>query len=390
MATPRSAARRSLWVALGVALLAHGLALGWLSVLLQPPSLLQEVVQPMYTRSLQAEAPPTPTDPPAVQAVNPTSNRPTAVLRPAQPATKNKAKTAKAPRPANTASAPTEVVPQPDGDAQAAAEQQTPDAATAEPTVPLADAAATAAQAVASAPDTMAAASAPLAPATSPVAAASDVEAAFLQTWPGDTRLTYKLSGNYRGELHGDAQVLWQREGTRYQAVVQMDLGLLMSSRFTSQGAITEHGLHPEVYEEQVRQRRRGVRIGEDVRLNSGERVPRPNAVQDAASQFVELGHRFATGQLKLAPGGQINFWLARPGGVDEWTYDVVGEETLQLPRLGAVQAVHLKPRPLAKPRGSIVAEIWFAPSLQYLPVRIRITQGPDTYIDLLADKIDQ
>ena len=129
---------------------------------------------------------------------------------------------------------------------------------------------------------------------------------------------------------------------------------------------------------------------GEDVRLNNGDRVPRPNAVQDAASQFVELGHRFATGQLKLAPGGQVNFWLARPGGVDEWTYDVVGEEALQLPRLGTVQAVHLKPRPLAKPRGSIVAEIWFAPSLQYLPVRIRISQGADAYVDLLVDTIDQ
>ena len=226
--------------------------------------------------------------------------------------------------------------------------------------------------------------------ASAPASAASDAEPAFVQTWPGDTRLRYKLSGNYRGELHGNAQVLWQREGTRYQAAVQIDLGLLLSLRFTSQGEITERGLAPEVYEEQVRQRRRGVRIGDGVRLNNGQTVPRPEGVQDTASQFVELSHRFATDPAALKAGSEIRLWLARPGGVDEWTYDVMGEDTLHLPRLGAVPAFHLKPRPLDKPRGPVSAEIWIAPTLQYLPVRIRMTQGPDTYMDLMVETIEQ
>ena len=122
----------------------------------------------------------------------------------------------------------------------------------------------------------------------------------------------------------------------------------------------------------------------------TGDRIARPEAVQDTASQFVELGHRFSTGQVKLVPGAQVNFSMARPGGIDEWTYDVIGEETLHLPRLGPVPTLHLKPRPLSKPRGPISAEIWYAPSLQYLPVRIRITQGNDNYIDLMVDTIEQ
>ena len=236
-------------------------------------------------------------------------------------------------------------------------------------------------------------------PAAEPVAAASAAPAAsapsagdapFLASWPSDTRLTYKLGGNYRGELHGSARVLWQREGTRYHTAVEMSAGLLASLSFTSQGDITEGGLRPEVYEEHVRGRRRGVRLGEDVRLNNGDRIARPEAVQDTASQFVELGHRFSTGQVKLVPGAQVNFSMARPGGIDEWTYDVIGEETLHLPRLGPVPTLHLKPRPLSKPRGPISAEIWYAPSLQYLPVRIRITQGNDNYIDLMVDTIEQ
>ena len=173
------------------------------------------------------------------------------------------------------------------------------------------------------------------APASAPVAAAPP---AFLASWPGDTRLSYKLGGNYRGELHGDARVLWQRDGTRYHTAVELNAGLLVSLSFTSQGEITAEGLVPEVYEETLRGRRRGVRIGADVRLNDGTRVARPAAVQDTASQFVELGHRFSTGAVRLEPGAQVRFSMARPGGVDDWTYDVVGEEVLHLPRLGAVQ----------------------------------------------------
>lgn len=239
------------------------------------------------------------------------------------------------------------------------------------------------------------AASASAAPAAPAAAWAQDPASApapgWLDSWPRDTRLRYSLSGNYRGELHGSAEVLWQREGSRYQAIVQLDVGLLLNSRFTSQGLITAQGLRPEVYEEQVRQRRRGVRLdGDSVQLHKGERVPRPPDVQDTASQFVELGHRFATGQITLAPGKHIDFWLARPNHVQAWTYDVIAEETLHLPRLGPVQAFHLKPRPLERPGGSVSAEIWFAPSLQYLPVRIRLSQGEDTHMDLIVQTVEQ
>jgi hypothetical protein len=54
------------------------------------------------------------------------------------------------------------------------------------------------------------------------------------------------------------------------------------------------------------------------------------------------------------------------------------------------VQAFHLTPRPQASPRGSMVAEMWFAPSLQYLPVRIKLTLDKDAHLDLKVQKIEQ
>ena len=376
---------RALAVTTVLVLLLHALALALLSSLLRPPSLLKTMATPFYTRSIAPEVPAVVAAAPAPMEIKP--NRPTALIRPARAATKNKARTTS--KPSQGATEATDVAPE--------SATEPPGVTAQAPDTPASAASPAVANDQTTAAAVAEASAAP--PAAEPVAAASAAPAAsapsagdapFLASWPSDTRLTYKLGGNYRGELHGSARVLWQREGTRYHTAVEMSAGLLASLSFTSQGDITEGGLKPEVYEENVRGRRRGVRLGEDVRLNNGDRIARPEAVQDTASQFVELGHRFSTGQVKLVPGAQINFSMARPGGIDEWTYDVIGEETLHLPRLGPVPTLHLKPRPLSKPRGPISAEIWYAPSLQYLPVRIRITQGNDNYIDLMVDTIEQ
>jgi hypothetical protein len=88
--------------------------------------------------------------------------------------------------------------------------------------------------------------------------------------------------------------------------------------------------------------------------------------------------------------GQQVSLWLARPQGMALWTYDVVEEELLQTPELGPVSAFHLRPRPIANPSGVITAELWFAPSLQYLPVRVRIDLGEGNFVDLLVQRIEQ
>ena len=134
----------------------------------------------------------------------------------------------------------------------------------------------------------------------------------------------------------------------------------------------------------------RGLRIGErEVMLANATIVPRPDGVQDTASQFVELSHRFATGRERLEVGRSVSFWMARPGAVDLWTYDVVEREVL-VTRLGDIEAFHLKPRPHGQPARQHHREMWFAPSLQYLPVRVRVSMGDEAEVDLLVEGIDQ
>lgn len=246
-------------------------------------------------------------------------------------------------------------------------------------------------------------------PSSSTVASDPAASLALQGQWPSDTRLSYQLGGYFRGELHGDAQVQWTRlmpieaaqtnttaqptASDRYQVRVSISVGPL-DALLTSQGRIRATGLQPEAYEEKLPNgsRRKVTLDAQDVVLNDGKRIAKPqlNAVQDTASQFVELGQRFSTGRARLVPGEVINVWLARPGGLDEWTYDVGPAETVYLPTLGAVQAYSLTPRPIANKRGTITAQMWVAPSLQNLPVRIKITLNSETHVDLLVKKIEQ
>ena len=186
------------------------------------------------------------------------------------------------------------------------------------------------------------------------------------------------------------ARVQWQRQGDKYQVRLDASIQLFGTQILTSQGDVTPEGLVPHAYEELRPGKRRFARIGEHVvELENGKTVPKPAGVQDTASQFVELSHRFATGRERLEVGRSVSFWMARPGAVDLWTYDVVEREMLAT-RLGEIEAFHLKPRALASPHGNIYMDMWFAPSLQYLPVRVRVGMGDEATVDLLVEGIDQ
>jgi hypothetical protein len=330
-------------------LLAHLLALEWFARQLEQPPVLQPLAPPMFTRLLQPQAGPVP------------APRPRAVRKRPRPA----------PESALAASLPAAQ--------QARVPQAEPAPQPQQPAEPLAAAEAEQPVAQAAAPE-------------EPPQLQAPPQAPALDSWPTDTRLTYRLGGRYReGELHGDARVQWQREGGNYQVRLDIAIGPWVSMVMTSQGEVTHSGLAPRAYEESRRGKRRAAAFGGDtIALEGGRSAPRPDGVQDTASQFVELSHRFATGRDVLEVGRTVDVWLARPGGVELWTYDIAGREMLQTPHLGEVEAYHLKPRPLANPRGNVTAEMWFAPTLQYLPVRIRVNMGDTAHADLLVERIEQ
>ena len=332
---------------------------------------MPERIQVTYVRELELAAPPA-AAPVVVAAPAP---KPTAAAKPAA-------------APASTPAS----APLPTADDEAAlreralawAAAQAASQAASMPAAPAEESVATSPPA--SAPDASAVAAA------SPASAASDA-AALAFDWPVSTRLTYALSGNYRGEVLGDAQVEWVRVGTRYQVHVDIGVGArfapIITRRMSSEGELVGDRLRPSRYDEDTRvlmrpPRRVTILLGPDeIALPNGVKLPRAPDVQDVASQFIQLAAHFTTHPELLEAGKAIEILIALRNRVGLFTYDVIGRDETATP-FGMLDTVHLKPRDI-KDRGNVLtAEIWFAPQLRYLPVRIRIEQDPATYVDLV------
>ena len=209
--------------------------------------------------------------------------------------------------------------------------------------------------------------------------------------WPPSTRLSYALTGDYRGPVNGSATVEWLRQGNRYQVHLDTSVGPVLSRRLTSEGELTAQGLAPQRFDGEQKvlfraAQRWQLRFGpERVVLRGGQEVPTMAGVQDEASQFVQLTWLFTTQPERLKVGQSIDMPLAISRKLERWTYDIVAEETLRFP-FGAVATFHIKPRREAQ-GGDLTPEIWIAPTLQYLPVRILIRDGKNHWIDLSLEK---
>ncbi len=235
--------------------------------------------------------------------------------------------------------------------------------------------------------------------------ASADARQPFV--WPASTRLSYVLTGNYRGEVHGSAQVEWINAAPRYQVNLDVTVGLPFAPLFTRQmrsdGQLTAAGLQPQHYSEQSKlafndRRQIGFSIASDgLTTDGGRRLPVSplstaeigaessygSAIQDSASQFVQLTYLFTTRPQLLQPGTRIVFALALPSGLRRWVYEV-GQLQPVYTHFGAIDAFHVRPAPGTERGRDLLAQAWFAPQLAYLPVRIRIEQQAEVFLDLV------
>lgn len=193
-------------------------------------------------------------------------------------------------------------------------------------------------------------------------------------TLPPDARLQYQVQGQARGLRYRAAgELRWQRSGDRYDLSMTLSAFLIGSRSQTSTGQTDDTGLLPERFSDRTRSERATHFDRATGRIRFSNNAPEaallPGA-QDRLSVFLQLGGLLQSGA--YASGDVIALPVAGVGGSETWKF-VVGEtETLELPA-GPMAARRLLREP-ADTYDSRV-ELWLAPELGHLPVRLRISQ---------------
>jgi hypothetical protein len=204
-----------------------------------------------------------------------------------------------------------------------------------------------------------------------------------LEVPSAQTRLIYEITGLSKGRnIFADGQFEWTVEGDRYEASLAVRMVLLGARTQTSVGRIGPQGLMPDRFGERQRDEAATHFDYEDQRVRFSRN--RPDApllpgTQDRLSVILQLAALMQARPANFEVGSEVNMPVASSRAVEDWRWQVGDQETIELPK-GTWVARHLI-RPAVHERDNTV-ELWMAPSLQHLPVRIRITQRNGDWLD--------
>ncbi|MCF8154014.1 MAG: DUF3108 domain-containing protein, partial [Rhodoferax sp.] len=200
---------------------------------------------------------------------------------------------------------------------------------------------------------------------------------------PSSVRLTYKMTGLSRGlNYHANGELNWRREANRYESSMVVSAFLLGSRSMTSVGEVTADGLAPKRFGDKARNELAAHFDSDKGKITfSANRpeLPWQRGAQDRLSVFFQLAGLLA-GQAGAVPTGtRIALYTVGPRDAETWTFIVETMDNLSLPA-GEIKALRLTREPKREFDQKI--ETWFAPSMSYWPVRIKITQSNGDFVD--------
>ena len=202
-------------------------------------------------------------------------------------------------------------------------------------------------------------------------------------TLPGSMRLHYKVIAHTRGlVLSGESRLQWRQDGNEYEAKLELNGPFFPSRVQHSSGRITADGLAPLRFSDKARSEEAAhfERAEGKVSFSSN----RPDApliagAQDRLSVLMQLGAMIAGKPQNFGRGTTISIQTASTREAEIWQFTVEGTEALQLAgrELHAIKLIR-------NPRKDFdqKIELWLAPTLDYVPVRLRLTQPNGDWVD--------
>ncbi|VWX60134.1 conserved hypothetical protein [Burkholderiales bacterium 8X] len=201
---------------------------------------------------------------------------------------------------------------------------------------------------------------------------------------PGSVRLAFAVTAQQGAApmqgVFGD--LLWLQDGRQYDA--RLALTFLFKTLRTqhSSGVIGPSGIEPLRFSEKRKSEVAShfVRDQNTVVFSSNAPpVPLLPGAQDRLSVVMQLGALMAGDPAGHAPGGVIAVQTVGTRDGDIWTFRIGEDERIQVPA-GDYLARKLS-RSARKPFDDTV-ELWIAPELGYLPIRIKQTQADGDFVD--------
>ena len=203
-------------------------------------------------------------------------------------------------------------------------------------------------------------------------------------TIPGSVRLLYDVQGQVKKmDYKARSELLWRQDGSQYDLRFEVSAFLVGSRVQTSRGKLTTQGLAPERFSDKSRNERAAhfnYDQGKVTFSANSPDAPLAAGMQDRLSVFIQLGALLAGNPGAFPPGTTISQATVGPRDADLWKVTVAGEETLR------VLGEEVKTLRLTRPPGQqydTQVELWYAPSMGFLPVRIRLTQPSGDFADM-------
>ena len=214
-------------------------------------------------------------------------------------------------------------------------------------------------------------------------ARAAPAKAAQVFAFAAPMHLKYKINGEAKGFpyfVNGDLQ--WKQDGKTYEARMEVSHFLLGSRVQTSRGELGATGLEPIRFGDKVRSERAAhfERSKGKVTFSANSPdAPLVAGTQDQLSTLLQLGALLGGAPGSFPEGTAIPFEAVGPTSVESWVFKVGAPEKLTLPG-GQVMAIKLVREAVGDygTRG----EVWLAPSMGYLPVRVRLIEPNGNFID--------
>ncbi|WP_225785527.1 DUF3108 domain-containing protein [Xenophilus sp. Marseille-Q4582] len=202
---------------------------------------------------------------------------------------------------------------------------------------------------------------------------------------PGSVRLDFAVTGQQGAQpLSGVfGELVWLHDGRSYNARLALRVLFRTLRTQTSVGQLSAGGIEPTRFSDARRSEvaTHFVReSGQIVFSSNAPAAPLMPGAQDRLSVILQLSALLAGDPARHGPGSHFSIQTAGPRDAEIWQFSVDGDETLETPA-GTYAARKLTRLPRKEFDQKI--ELWLAPELGWLPVRIRQTQANGDFADM-------